>query len=57
MYMYDGQNFFDVNVFFGEWGVDESFNIFFEQGDYGIIIIGIDYGNVECISELIFYFN
>lgn len=57
MYMHDGQNLFDANAPFGEWGVDESLNTLFEQGDYGIIIIGIDHGNAERISELTPYPN
>ena len=43
MYMHDGQNLFDqYTSSFGEWQVDESLNTLFSQGDYGIIIVGID---------------
>ena len=52
MYMQDGQNLFDVlSAFAGEWEVDESLNTLFENGDDGIIIIGIDNGGINRINE------
>lgn len=52
MYMHDGQNLFDVSTSFGEeWEVDESLNDLFEQGDPGIIIIGIDNGGATRLDE------
>lgn len=52
MYMQDGQNIFDVaSSFAGEWEVDESLNTLFDDGDDGIIIIGIDNGGTHRIDE------
>ncbi|MEL7223127.1 MAG: alpha/beta hydrolase-fold protein, partial [Bacteroidota bacterium] len=52
MYMHDGQNLFDANTSaFGEWEVDESLNALFDQGDDGIIIIGIENGGADRLNE------
>lgn len=52
MYMHDGQNLFDQqSSFAGEWEVDESLNDLFEQGDYGIIVVGIENGGTERLAE------
>lgn len=52
MYMQDGQNLFDISTSFsGEWEVDESLNDLFENGDKGIIIVGIDNGGAHRIDE------
>ncbi len=52
LYMQDGQNLFDINTSFsGEWEVDESLNVLFDQGDHGVIIVGIDNGGVKRIDE------
>jgi predicted alpha/beta superfamily hydrolase len=52
MYMHDGQNLFDDALSFsGEWGVDESLNTLFSQGDEGIIIIGIENGGANRLPE------
>ncbi len=52
MYMHDGQNLFDQTTSFaGEWEVDESLNSLFENGDKGIIIVGIDNGGAHRIDE------
>ena len=52
MYMQDGQNLFDANTSFsGEWEVDESLNSLFDNGDNGVIIIGIDNGGGYRIDE------
>ena len=52
LYMHDGQNLFDASTSFsGEWEVDESLNELFEQGDNGIIVIGIDNGGGSRLSE------
>jgi predicted alpha/beta superfamily hydrolase len=43
LYMHDGQNLFDVcTSFAGEWGIDETLNSLFNQGDSGCIVVGID---------------
>ncbi|OYT11914.1 MAG: hypothetical protein B6I18_02395 [Bacteroidetes bacterium 4572_112] len=52
MYMQDGQNLFDVNTSFsGEWEVDESLNTLFDNGDSGIIVVGIDNGGGSRLDE------
>ena len=52
LYMHDGQNLFDQYFSaFGEWQVDESLNTLFSQGDYGIIVVGIDNGGSSRIDE------
>ena len=53
LYMHDGQNLFDAFYSFaGEWGVDESLNKLFAEGDYGCIVVGIDNGGADRIKEL-----
>lgn len=52
MYMQDGQNLFDQSTAFaGEWGVDETLTNLFNNGDPGIIIIGIDNGGSNRLNE------
>ncbi len=52
LYMHDAQNLFDdATSFSGEWEVDESLNQLFEQGDDGIIVIGIENGGATRLSE------
>lgn len=52
IYMHDGQNLFDnLTSFSGEWGVDETLNQLFEQGDYGTIVVGIDNGGEKRLDE------
>jgi predicted alpha/beta superfamily hydrolase len=52
IYMQDGQNIFDAFYSFsGEWEVDESMNLLFNQGDYGAIVVGIDNGGASRIDE------
>jgi len=52
MYMQDGQNLFDRSTAFaGEWGVDESLNSLFEQGQEVPIVVGIDNGSGKRIDE------
>ncbi len=52
LYMHDGQNLFDdATSFSGEWKVDESLNELFAQGDYGVIVVGIDNGGANRADE------
>lgn len=52
LYMQDGQNLFDASTSFGqEWQVDESLNQLFEQGDPGVIVVGIDNGGGNRLNE------
>ncbi|MEQ8702884.1 MAG: alpha/beta hydrolase-fold protein [Phaeodactylibacter sp.] len=52
LYMQDGQNLFDAaTAAFGEWEVDESLNTLFEEGDAGVIVVGIDNGGSSRLDE------
>ena len=52
IYMHDGQNLFDQETAFsGEWKIDETLNKLFEQGDYGVIVIGIENGGEHRLDE------
>ncbi|MBK8555192.1 MAG: alpha/beta hydrolase [Lewinellaceae bacterium] len=52
LYMHDAQNLFDAATSFsGEWEVDESLNLLFQQGDYGCIVVGIDNGGTHRLDE------
>jgi metallo-beta-lactamase class B len=52
LYMHDGQNLFDAaTAAFGEWEVDESLNALFENGDDGVIVVGIDNGGAARLDE------
>jgi predicted alpha/beta superfamily hydrolase len=52
IYMHDAQNIFDIKTSFsGEWEVDESLNNLFSQGDYGVIVVGIDNGGSTRLNE------
>ncbi len=52
VYMHDGQNLFDYYTSFaGEWGIDESMQEIFSDGDSTAIIVGIDNGGLTRIDE------
>ena len=52
LYMHDGQNLFDASSSFsGEWGVDESLNSLFDEGQKGVIVIGIENGREYRVDE------
>lgn len=52
LYMQDGQNLFDRSTSFsGEWEVDETLNRLFNEGDPGIIVVGVDNGGATRIEE------
>jgi predicted alpha/beta superfamily hydrolase len=52
MYMHDGQNIFDnINAFAGEWGVDECIDSLVALGKPGCIVVAIENGNTERMSE------
>ncbi|MEO6132612.1 MAG: alpha/beta hydrolase-fold protein, partial [Saprospiraceae bacterium] len=57
-YMQDGQNLFDSYYSFaGEWMIDESMNTFFDNGNYGAIVVGIDNGGANRIDEYTPWYN
>lgn len=52
IYMHDGQNLFDaVTSYVGEWEVDETLNELHEDGYDVPIVVGIDNGGADRISE------
>lgn len=52
IYMQDGQNLFDdYTSFSGEWGVDETLNRMFSETGKSAIVVGIDNGGAERLSE------
>jgi predicted alpha/beta superfamily hydrolase len=57
LYMQDGQNLFNPNAPFGEWGIDKSLARLAEEGCGDIIIIAIDHGEKERIKEYLPFKN
>lgn len=52
IYMHDGQNLFDeLTGTFGEWGVDECLDTLSPQLNFSAIIVGIDNGGKDRLSE------
>lgn len=52
MYMHDGQNVFDeYYAYAGEWGVDECLDSLIENGKPGSIVVAIENGQNERMSE------
>lgn len=52
LYVHDGQNAYDVATSaFGEWEIDESLNTMFENGDEGVIVVGIENGGINRLNE------
>lgn len=52
MYMHDGQNVFDeYTAPFGEWGVDECMDSLISQGKPACIVVAIENGNMDRMSE------
>lgn len=52
MYMHDGQNIFDNHLApYGEWGVDECIDSLVAQGKQGCIVVGIENGGFDRMSE------
>ena len=52
MYMHDGQNVFDeYTAPFGEWGVDECLDSLIADGKPGCIVVAIENGQMDRMSE------
>ncbi len=52
LYMHDGQNLFDaITSFSGEWEVDETLNKLAAEGKRVPLVVGIDNGGADRISE------
>lgn len=53
LYMHDGQNLFDeFSSYSGEWGVDEALNTLARSHQLELIVVGIDNGGEQRITEL-----
>ena len=53
LYMHDGQNLFDnATAYAGEWGVDEVLDELAQSQGLELIVVGIDNGGVQRITEL-----
>lgn len=56
LYMHDGQNLFDNLIApFGEWGVDECLDTLLKKIHFNLIVVGIDNGIGERLSEYSVY--
>ncbi|MCA1764360.1 MAG: hypothetical protein LC664_15410 [Flavobacteriales bacterium] len=53
----DGQNLFDEAAPFGNWAIDQELEKLAEQGHADIIVIAIDHGGDDRITEYLPYFN
>ena len=51
LYLQDGQNLFNPNAPFGDWGIDKSLAHLAKEGHSDLIIIAIDHGETERIKE------
>lgn len=53
LYMHDGQNLFDdATSYAGEWGVDETLDALAKSHGLEVIVVGIDNGQEQRMSEL-----
>ena len=57
LYLHDGQNLFDKNAPYGIWEIDESLKRLFEEGFNNMIVIAIDHGGEERLTEYFPYQN
>ncbi|MEZ4773778.1 MAG: alpha/beta hydrolase-fold protein [Bacteroidia bacterium] len=57
LYLHDGQNLFNEHAMFGNWAIDQSLAKLAEKGLKDIIIIAVDHGGEERISEYSPYYN
>lgn len=57
LYLHDGQNLFDENAPFGNWAIDQSLAMLSKEGFGNIIVIAIDHGGEERLSEYYPYQN
>ena len=57
LYLQDGQNLFDPSAPYGDWAIDKSLEKLAQEGFSDIIIIAIDHGDNERISEYLPYYH
>lgn len=57
LYLNDGQNLFNENAPFGNWAIDKELERLAMAGHADIIVITIDHGGEDRITEYLPYFN
>ena len=57
LYLQDGQNLFNTMAQYGDWAIDKSLAKLAENGLADIIIIAINHGEEERISEYLPYYH
>lgn len=57
LYLNDGQNLFNENAPFGNWAIDKELANLAESGNGELIVITIDHGGEDRITEYLPYFN
>lgn len=57
LYMNDGQNLFDESAPFGNWAVDQKMAILAEYGLKDLIVVTIDHGEKDRLTEYSPFFN
>jgi predicted alpha/beta superfamily hydrolase len=57
LYLNDGQNLFDEFAPFGNWAIDKSLEHLASKGLDDVIVIAIDHGGEDRITEYLPYFN
>ena len=57
LYLQDGQNLFNPSAPYGDWAIDKSLGKMAHEGMSDIIIIAIDHGEQERISEYLPYYH
>lgn len=57
LYLKDGQNLFDDHAPFGNWAIDRSLEHLAQRGLKDIIVIAIDHGGEDRITEYLPFFN
>jgi len=57
LYLNDGQNLFDEFAPFGNWAIDKALEQLAAKGLNNIIVIAIDHGGEDRITEYLPYFN
>ncbi|MEM5564218.1 alpha/beta hydrolase-fold protein [Psychroserpens sp. AS72] len=57
LYLQDGQNLFNPSAPYGDWAIDKSMAKLAEEGFGDLIIIAVDHGEQERISEYLPYYH
>lgn len=57
LYLQDGQNLFNPAAPYGDWAIDKSMAKLAEEGFGDLIIIAVDHGEKERVSEYLPYFH